>query len=123
MGLRYVNEINIDKGNPYDWNEYIHDSLISIFQSFYEIENYSRLISQIHYVFDNYRMTFLYGIPNSIFPSKISRKEFLLDFDCYTENIEEDSVLQHLKIFHNKIQEFFEYCIKEKLRNLMEIVK
>ena len=68
-------------------------------------------------------MTFTYGIPNSIFPSKISRKEFLLDFDCYTENIEEDSVLQHLKIFHNKIQQFFEYCIKEKLRNLMEIVK
>ncbi len=123
IGLRYVNEINIDKGNPYEWGEYINDSLISTYKPFYENEYYNRLLSQIYYSFDDYRLTFTYGTPNSIFPNKISRKEFLLDFDCYIEHVEEENVIQQLKSFHERIQDLFEKCIKQELRNLMEEIK
>jgi uncharacterized protein (TIGR04255 family) len=120
LGLRYINEIKLNTGHPYEWKDYIHDSLINIYSSFYEKERYTRLLSQIYYSFDDHRLIFTYGTPNSEFPSKITRKEFLLDYDCAAENVEETDIIKDLDIFHNRIQTLFEYSIKPGLRKLME---
>ena len=65
-------------------------------------------------------MNFNYGLYNSEFPNKISRKDFVLDYDCYTANIEKKDSYEYLNKFHEKINEEFEKSIEEGLRKEME---
>lgn len=123
LGLRYVNQIILDKGNPLIWKEYINNSLIHIIENFLNRDNHiSRAMSQIVLTYDDYKINFNYGIFNSEFPSKISRKEFILDFDCYTDFVEGDSIIEQIELFNREIKLLFEKSIKNGLRKKMEVL-
>lgn len=122
LGLRYINEIKINKGNPFDWTNLINSSLINATNDFFynDRSNICRAISQIILDYDHFKMNFNYGLYNSEFPNKISRKDFVLDYDCYTANIEKKDSYEYLNKFHEKINEEFEKSIEEGLRKEME---
>jgi len=123
LGLRYVNQIVLSKGNPLDWTEYVDPSFVSVIDHFFnKSPNLARSMSQVVLNYDDYKLNFNYGIHNSEFPAKISRKEFILDFDFYTEYVENEQIMLLLKKFNKESAIIFEKCIKEKLRTQMEVV-
>ena len=68
-----------------------------------------------------YSLRFQYGIPNSLYPGKILRKEFVLDIDGYTNDaLNQKEVMDKIKVLNERITSLFEKCIGNKLRNIME---
>jgi len=123
LGLRYINEITLKSGNPFNWENYIDKKLTYVLDKFLDNkENVARCMNQIILNYDDYKLNFTYGIFNSEFPSKIGRKEFTLDFDCYTEDFQHDNIFEHLLKFNSEIKRMFEKSIKDKLRLKMEII-
>lgn len=120
VGLRYINEISISQGNPFDWKEYINPELTSLIDRFFEDKTeLARSMNQTVLNKDNHLINFTFGIFNSLFPSKISKKEFILDYDSYTENTVDNEIEGWLGLFHQEIQTLFEKSIQEELRKLM----
>lgn len=108
IGLRYINQLIIDEGNPFEWNEIIKEPLISMIK-FVEIkEELSRLIGVIELNRSDYFIRFQYGWFNSEYPSPIAKKEFVLDYDCYSEDeIGISSILSQVELFHREIKKLF----------------
>ena len=121
FGHRYTNNITIKSGNTFDWSGFINKKLIYVIDEFLtEKEKLSKLISQVIYNIDDYKVFFNYGMHNSDYPSVIGRKEFVLDYDCVIDNINATDVLTYLNIFNLRVNTMFEYCIDDELRKLME---
>jgi len=121
MGLRFINEIKMDEGNPLEWEELVYVPLGHLKEDFFKDKSeISRIMGQTILTKEDHKLTFNYGIFNSEFPAKISRKEFILDFDCYTEIVSENEVVNYVGKFHREIQELFEMSIKDRLREIME---
>ncbi|MDA3822246.1 MAG: TIGR04255 family protein, partial [Bacteroidales bacterium] len=59
---------------------------------------------------------------NSEYPAKISRKEFIIDIDCYSNFIETNGIIATLDIFNTEAKNLFEKSIKRKLREKMGII-
>lgn len=108
IGLRYINQLIIDEGNPFDWNEIIKEPLTSMI-NFVEIkEELSRLIGVIELNRSDYFIRFQYGWFNSEYPSPIAKKEFVLDYDCYSEDeIGISSIFSQVELFHRAIKKLF----------------
>lgn len=126
LGLRYVNQIVIEKGNAFAWKNYLDKSLITNLEYFLDKkENLSRVMTQMTLNDDELdcKINFTFGIFNSNFPAKIHKKEFILDYDCFTEEINNsEDIYLKMTNFNHKIKELFEKSIKDDLRNLMIII-
>jgi uncharacterized protein (TIGR04255 family) len=123
LALRYINQIVLSRGNPFVWTNYIYSSFVAVIDRFFDKSpNIARMMSQVILNFDDYKVNFNYGMHNSEFPAKISRKEFILDFDFYTEYVEQDQIMPMLKKFNKESAKMFERCIKDGLRNHMEVI-
>lgn len=124
VGLRYINQIRIESGDPIDWNSLIHPSLFSVQREFISREN--SLLRSMHYLElkeEGYNLKFQFGLFNSEYPNPISRKEFVLDYECSTN--EETDILEifdKAKEFNKKIHEWFEKSIQDGLRDIMGVV-
>lgn len=120
IGLRYINEIE-DDGNPRDWKDLINESLISIPNEFLEPnDKLTRSMHRLEINEDNYHFVFQFGLFNSDYPSPISRKEFVLDYDCVsTEDLEKKDVFDTIDKFHKVIYHWFDKSIENKLREKM----
>jgi uncharacterized protein (TIGR04255 family) len=69
----------------------------------------------------DYFIRFQYGWYNSEFPNPIAKKEFALDYDCYSKNeIDISEVLSQIDIYHAAIKELFEYSKEDGLQNMIE---
>lgn len=125
LGLRYINLVKINEGSPLEWNNFIDTDLLGSLnwaKGRSVLDQITRGVSQIFLKDEDSSMTFTYGVYNSEFPAKISRKEFLLDYDCYTEEIQEgDLIKKYVSPFHFKINQMFEASIDNGLRNLMGV--
>jgi len=123
LGLRYINQIFLEKGNPFSWKGQVDSSLMCVINKFLENnEDIARAMSQAIIKNDDYTMNFNYGIFNSEFPAKIRRKEFILDFDCSTQEVNETTFYDSLAKFNKEIKILFEKSIKDNLRELMEVI-
>ncbi|SEA35309.1 TIGR04255 family protein [Desulfuromusa kysingii] len=123
LGVRYINQIILEKGNPFAWKDYISSYLTSISDNFFVRDSsLSRSMSQVTLNKEDYKITFSFGMYNSEFPAKISRKEFVLDYDCYTEFVELDSVCNTLDKFNHEIKSLFEKSINNGLRKNMGVI-
>ena len=119
IGLRYINTINLDDGEPLVWSEYISDSLTCPLDHFEgKREQLSRFMGQYVLNSDEYQIIWNYGIFNPEFPGRIARRQFILDYDCYSQDVSADIPAQVRK-FNLAILELFETSIKEPLRKLM----
>ncbi len=121
IGLRYIDQIQLPDKNLFNWSGLINEELVNKI-SFNEDANLVRKISLVEFEFDDYRMTFQYGIPNSLYPNKIIKKEFSLDYDCYTNESydTEEQIIEVCKKFNEKLSSSFENSIGNKLRKIMQ---
>jgi len=122
MGLRYINQIRLDEGDPFDWSGLIVDSLVPNTVYMKNKNVLSRSLGWVDLTYDDFYARFHYGMFNSEHPNPIARKEFVLDFDCYTKDEPDLSdVLTVLDRFHEKIKEMFECSILDDLRQIMGV--
>lgn len=121
LGLRYVNEISFKEGNPFDWKDYLNVHLIHLIEEYFEDQTeISRSMGQTIINRGDHSLLFTYGIYNkSEFPGKISRKEFILDYDCYTQLTSDLEIIKNIETFHTEIQFMFEKSINNGLRKIM----
>jgi len=119
-GLRYINKIVLNEDNPLDWANLINGNLISMLNFPADKSELSRAMGLIELNKDGYYVRFQFGLPNSEFPNPISRREFVLDYDCYNDDeIETSDVIDNLLVFHEDILSLYENAISEGLRTIM----
>lgn len=120
IGLRYINRIMLAEGSPFDWAEYIDTSLIAFTDKFpVDKKDLTRVMGQFHIKREDYSVAMNCGIYNRDWPNRICRREFVLDFDCSTQepNVKVDDILVR---FNAEAKSLFEKSITENLRMLME---
>jgi uncharacterized protein (TIGR04255 family) len=124
IGLRYINQIYIPDGNPLEWDDLINSNLTSSLKAFPDWkQNILRSMHQLHLSKDDFKITFQFGIFNSEYPNTITKKEFILDYDCISEQeTEPDRVIQYFEQFNKEIENLFEDSIGDGLRNLMGVL-
>lgn len=124
VSMRYINNINFENGGSFEFNNLIDPDLLNGVVKFKD-EKLTRSIGQILFAKDaeDLSVTFLYGFINSQFPNIIAKREFLLDYDCYTDytnqpdkNIPINDILSKIS---NKINGLFEKSIMDGLREKM----
>lgn len=121
VGLRYVNQITLSEGHPLEWTGFIKEPLISSINFVEKQNELSRLIGIIELNRSEYSIKFQYGLFNSEYPNPIAKKEFLLDYDCYSRNETHlSSVLGQVDTYHNAIKELFRYSILDDLEKVTE---
>lgn len=121
VGLRYINEIGLD-GNPFLWEGFLNANLFSTLNAFPEYQTQiSRSVHQMQLMMENYKVLFNFGMFNSEFPNTISKKEFILDYDCLSEDERPvEAVLPTFTEFNNIIWDLFEKSIGDNLRDILQ---
>ncbi len=123
IGLRYINNISIKDGDTFDWHSFINPYLISMLEFSTDKRNISRAIGRMELNKDFYKVQFYYGMVNPEYPNPIARKEFILDYDCYsTEEININEVPAMLTILHEEIKSRCESSIVDGLREIMGVI-
>jgi len=108
-GLRYINQIIIDEGDPFDWTELIKEPLICSLNFINDRSELSRHVGVMELNKSDYDVRFQYGWFNSEYPNPIAKKEFLLDYDCYSKNESDiSSIIGQIHILHEEIKNLFE---------------
>ncbi len=121
VGLRYVNQITLNEGHPLEWTGFIKEPLISSINFIEKQNELSRSIGIIELNRLEYSIKFQYGWFNSEYPNPIARKEFLLDYDCYSRNETDlSSILGQVDTYHTAIKELFKYSILDDLEKIIE---
>ena len=109
IGLRYINQIIIDDGDPFDWTKLIKEPLICSLDFIKDRSELSRSVGVMELNKSDYYVRFQYGWFNSEFPNPIAKKEFLLDYDCYLKNETDiSSIIGQVNILHEEIKNLFE---------------
>ncbi len=122
IGLRYINIINFD-GNPMDWNGFINESLLNNDNTFIEKynKNLLRNIQKIEFKYNQCNIIFQFGQFNSEYPNPIARKEYVLDYDCNSKEIENtNDILEIFYDMNNIIYKLFEESIGTELKDLIK---
>lgn len=124
IGLRYINKIQLNEKDPLNWKKYFIPSLINNLKIVPRQENLTRIFSNIIQTFeDEMTLNFRYGIFNSDYPSRIKKKEFILDFDAYKHDlIQSHSIVSEIETYHQRINELFESVIKDEFRNKLGVI-
>jgi len=119
-GIRYINTIVLESGDPFDWTGLITDSLLASMSFAQNHEEVARATGSFYFAREICDILFQYGLFNSEFPNPIARKEFLLDIDCFTtEPSRLATVSATLDVLRTEANGLFERCIQDDLRNLM----
>ena len=125
IGLRYVNQIQFDEGNPLDWEAFLAPDLVnSVKAGIPEGAALARSMHQLHLRHDNLDLLCHYGISNPEYPATVSRREFILDFDCFrSEVVPNNEVLTTITRLNVMCEAAFERSILENLRTYMEPIQ
>lgn len=125
LGLRYINEIKIEKGNPFDWKNIINNELVCIERDFIEQkQDVKKSMHMLEAKVEGYDLKFQFGMFNSEYPNPIARKEFVLDYDCVLrEEIDINEIYGKAIESKKIISAWFERSIGEELRKIMGKVK
>lgn len=117
IGLRYINEINIDEKNPLDWSNYINPKLTSIFEVTHEPENIIRAFHNLEVKYEDILLKFQYGMHNQDYPAIIKKKTFILDLDAsFSGILKQHELDDYFLKQHSIIQKQFECSITDNLR-------
>jgi len=122
-GLRYINDISLPEGNPFDWAPFINHSLITGLDFPPENRTLSRSMGIIELIRDDHGVLFQYGMYNPEYPNKIARKIFILDYDCYIKNnLNASEINEKIEILQKDEENLFESSIRDELRKKMGVV-
>ena len=120
VGLRYVNNIDINEKNPLNWSKYINANLLSSFKFVDDKKFISRVFNNLELKYEDMSIKFQYGMHNPDYPSSIKKKIFILDYDVYyVGECDKSDVLDMVQNYHEKIISLFESSIKDGLRDKM----
>ena len=74
------------------------------------------------YTSEDINIHFRFGLYNKLYPGKINSNDFVLDFDCFSNERFQNSedVLRCIDSGHDHIQYLFENSITDKLRTVMD---
>lgn len=123
IGLRYINDITIAEGNPFDWVPFINRSLISSLDFRSTEDKLSRSMGTMELIRDDHKVLFQFGMYNPEYPGSIARKVFVLDFDCYKEDVLNVSQMREMvEILQKDEESLFEHSIEDGLRKEMVVV-
>jgi uncharacterized protein (TIGR04255 family) len=122
IGLRYVNIVTIKTGDPINWDGLINKNLYTTISKF--IDDKTKILKNLEvleYKDPSYNLTFWFGMHNSEYPNNISRKEFVLDYDCYyQEQFPPSEIFTKVILFNKTINSWFEHSIDNGLRSIMK---
>lgn len=123
IGLRYKNEIKLPENNYLNWKNYINNNFLGTLEfSDKNKKTVARLLTLLVLKEKEANINFQFGIPNKNYPNAVNSKEFILDFDCYSNiplNIEETNLIEKVNLYHEYIEELFELSITKKFRDLL----
>ena len=123
LGIRYVNQILLEEGSPFNNESFINKNLTTKEMKFFcddEKSKINRSLSQTNFIYDDYQVIFINGYSNSQFPAKIMKNEYILDIDCFTTFCDLDNIENIIKKMNtDTIAPLFEKSIEDGLRNLM----
>ncbi|HBZ65753.1 MAG TPA: hypothetical protein DEO70_02875 [Bacteroidales bacterium] len=118
LGIRFINEINLNEKNPFDWKKYINPKLTSIFEATQNPSNIIRAFHNLEVKYDDILLKFQYGMHNQDYPATIKKKTFILDLDAsFSGILKQHEIDIYLLKQHSIIQKQFEYSITDKLRS------
>jgi uncharacterized protein (TIGR04255 family) len=121
VGLRYINQIYIPEGGTFELKDYFDSKIIPTYEGIVNNTKPLRLMNISEFSFNRSLLRFQYGMFNSEYPNPIAKKEFVLDYDLYTnEEIHVDSIKDEVQSYNDTITECFENSIGNKLRELMQ---
>lgn len=118
LGLRYINQINLEEPKFFEWEDYINNSLLGGLK-FIKIKNKIRRIMQSIRITpeEDIILNLVSGIFNSTYPGKIVKKEFILDYDCFTKiQFDKETLEKKVDKFHKIIVKYFKKSITDKFR-------
>lgn len=120
LGLRYVNNITMEDGDPLAWEEFIEPRMLCQFDFPPEPKLLARSFHNLELSYEGFNLRFQFGMPNPDYPAAIRRKLFVLDLDAYYQGpLDYVDVASNLDAFHESIQDLFERAITDDLRELM----
>jgi len=123
FGLRYINKIETnaeDANNLFNWNEYLNDNLLSIFNIPDKKTKIVRAFHNLEINYEDFILRFQYRMYNPDYPASIKKKQFILDYDAYMTGIlDKEDILENLSVFHEEIEKLFEKSITDNLRAKM----
>lgn len=125
IGLRYINQIEMEGVDVYDWENLINKHLYSLTDEFTssEEDKVQRSMHLLEVNEDGNSFKFQFGLFNSDYPNTISRKEFVLDYDCSTTQPKDISeVFDLAEEFNVIIYKWYEKSIEDGLRNEMGVL-
>ena len=83
IGLRYINQVKIEKGNPFDWENLINPELVLVNRDFISsIKDIKKSMNLLEFQTQVCNLKFQFGMFNSEYPNQIALKEFALYYDC-----------------------------------------
>jgi uncharacterized protein (TIGR04255 family) len=122
-GLRYINDIRIQEGNPFDWSPFINRYLISNMNFLGEDDKLSRSMGIIELIREDHKVLFQFGMYNPEYPNSIAKKVFVLDYDCYTtDDLNASEIKDRINILQKDEEKLFERSIEDGLRQIMGVV-
>lgn len=117
LGLRYVNLIELEKGNPLDWKGYIHPNLLGLIEFTESKKNLTRAFNIVEYAFDDLSLKCQLGMANSDYPATIRKRQYVLDLDAYSvAGMETKELRKKIGLAHDCVQDFFERAILDGVR-------
>lgn len=121
LGLRYINHVKLDElDTPTDWSKYLNNKMLCIFYLADDKHAISRAFNNLELNYGEVRLKFQYGMHNPDYPAPIRKKLFILDYDAYSESLQDKKEIKaNLNETHRRIIEFFEQSITEELRIIM----
>lgn len=126
MGMRYINNIELPyekKEEIFDWGDYINEKIWNNNQ-FIDNSNLLQKITVQEFKSGNKDSNIIFrlqtGIPNPNKPAEIIKKNFLIDIDGFTMNVEKMiNAFSKLQEIHDELSNIFDNCIEEKLIKIM----
>jgi uncharacterized protein (TIGR04255 family) len=119
IGLRYIDIITLKDGSPLEWAGFISNDLTANLR-FFAPGELGQAMTQVTLVRDDCRVNFTYGVHNPYLPAPVAKRTFVLDLDCYSEEVTVETMGPTLRKFHDIIMRHFEKSIGDSLRNLMD---
>lgn len=123
FGLRYINNIPRNESDPTQWNKYLDPAICALF----EVKGnpggktqICRALNNIEWNNGQFNLKFRYGMHNPDYPAPLRSKDFILDFDAYSQGRQDESeITTNLDRFYVDIKNLFEASITEELRQEM----
>lgn len=121
LGVRYINQIKLQEREFFNWKKYLNNNLIMNLDFITKKEQIKRAINTFEISCDeDTTLIFRYGIFNETYPGRVTKKEFVLDYDCYTAvELESEQAVKKMDDFHKIIKTYFDKSIKSAFEAIL----